>query len=200
MVHGVQSKCVVTHFTRAKTPVPSEYLLHGQIIDSVGSSRYLGVEISSNLTLNNLIQKIFTSANRSLGFIKRNKIRTRFPAIRKMAYKTLVRPLVEYFSSVWSPNTDKYIGKIEMVQRKAARWTLDNFHTQASVTELLTKFGWRSLEQRRNDSRLCLFYKIIYGLVAIDLPPYVEHPARTSRRNSHPFVYRQIYTGVDYDK
>ena len=87
-----------------------------------------------------------------------------------------------------------------MVQRKAARWTLDNFHIQASVTEMLTQLGWRSLEQRRNDSRLYLFYKIIYGLVAIDLPPYVEHPARTSRKNSHPLVYRQIHTGADYYK
>ena len=191
------SKCVVIHVTRAKTPVPSKYLLHGQILESVGGSKYLGVEISSNLTFNNHIQKICTSANRSLGFIKRN-IRTKSPAIRETAYNTLVRPLVEYFSSVWSPNTNKYIGKIEMVQRKAARWTLDNFHTQASVTEMLTQLGWRSQEQRRNDSRLCLFYKIIYGLVAIDLPPYVEHPARTSRKNSHPLVYRQIHTGADY--
>ena len=65
---------------------------------------------------------------------------------------------------------------------------------------MLTQLGWRSLEQRRNDSRLCLFYKIIHGLVAIDLPPYVEHPARTSRKNSHPLVYRQIHTGADYYK
>ena len=193
------SKCVVIHVTRAKTPVPSKYLLHGQILESVGGSKYLGVEISSNLTFNNHIQKICTSANRSLGFIKRN-IRTKSPAIREMAYKTLVRPLVEYSSSVWSPNTDKYISKIEMVQLKAARWAHNNFYTQASVTEMLTQLGWRSLEQRRNGSRLCLFYRIIYGLVAIDLPPYVEHPARTSRKNSHPLVYRQIHTGADYYK
>ena len=63
-----------------------------------------------------------------------------------------------------------------MVQRRAARWTLDNYTRQASVSEMLTHLGWRSLEQRRNDSRLCLFYKIIHGLVALDLPPYVEHP------------------------
>ena len=82
-----QSKCVVIHVTHAKTPVPSEYLLHGQIRESVGGSKYLGVEISSNLIFNNHIQKICTSANRSLGFIKRN-MRTKFPAIREMGYKT----------------------------------------------------------------------------------------------------------------
>ena len=123
------SKCVVIHVTRAKTPVPSEYLLAGQFLESVGGSKYLGVEISSNMTFYNHIQKICTSANRSLGLIKGN-IRTKSPAIREMDYKTLVRPLVEYSSSVWSPNTDKYIGKIEMVQRKAARWKLDTLHRQ----------------------------------------------------------------------
>ena len=111
------SKCVVIHVTLAKTPVPSKYLLHGQILESVGGSKFLGVEISSNLTFNNHIQKICTLANRSHGLIKRN-IRTKSPAIREMAYKILVCPLVEYSSSVWSPNSDKYIGKIEMVQRK----------------------------------------------------------------------------------
>ena len=54
------SKCVVIHVTRAKIPVPSEYLVHGQILESVGGSKYFGVEISSNLTFNNHIQKICT--------------------------------------------------------------------------------------------------------------------------------------------
>ena len=183
------NKCVVIHVTRARTPLPSEYLLHGHIIESVGGSKYLGVEISDNLSFNNHIQKICTTASRSLGFIKRN-IRTKSPAIREMAYKTLLRPLVEYSSSVWSPYTQNNIHKIEMAQRRAARWTLDNYSRQASVSEMLTHLGWRSLEQRRNDSRLCLFYKIIHGIVALDLTPYVEHPTRISHKNSHPLVYR----------
>ena len=74
------SKCAVIHVTRARTPVHSEYLLHGYILVSVGGSKYLGVEISDNLSFNNHVQKICTSASRSLGFIKRN--------IREMAYKT----------------------------------------------------------------------------------------------------------------
>ena len=185
--------------TRARTPIPSEYLQHGQILDSVESSKYLGVAISGNLSFNTHIQTVCTSASQFLGFILRN-IRTKSPAIREMAYKTLVRPLVEYSSSVWSPYTQSNIHKIEMVQHRAARWTLDNYSRQASVTEMLNHLGWRSLEQRRDDSRLCLFYKIIYGLVAIDLPPYVEHPTRISQKNSHPLVYRQIHTRVDYYK
>ena len=149
------------------------------------------MEISDNLSFNKHIQMICPSASWSLGFIKRT-IKTKSPAIREMAYKTLVRSLVEYSSSVWSPYTQNNIHKIEMVQRRAARWTLDNYTRQARVSEMLTHLGWRSLEQRRNDSRLCIFYKIIHGLVALDLPPCVEHPTRISQKNSHSLVYRQI--------
>ena len=84
-------KCVVLHVTRSRTPIPSQYLLHGQVLESVAGSKYLGVEISSNLSFINRIQSITTSASRSLGFLRRN-IRTQNPALREMAYKTLVGP------------------------------------------------------------------------------------------------------------
>ena len=137
-------------------------------------------------------------ASLSLGFLRRN-IRSQYQALREMAYKTLVRPIVEYSSTVWSPNTDQNIDKLEMIQRRAARWTLHNYSTYASVTEMLQSLSWRSLEQRRSNSRLCLFYKIIYGRVAIDLPSYVVHPLRILR-NSHPLCFRQIQTTADYYK
>ena len=110
-----------------------------------------------------------------------------------------MRPLVEYTTSVWSPYTQNNIHKIEMVQHRVARWTLDSYTRQASVSGRLTNLGWRSLEQRRNDSWLCLFYKIIHGFALI-LLPYVEHPTRISQKNFHPLVYRQINTRVDYYK
>ena len=100
--------------------------IHGQVLESVAGSKYLGVEISSNLSFNGHIQNITTSASRSLGFLKRN-IRSRNPELREMAYKTLVRPLVEYSSSVWSPYTKSNIARLEMVQRRAARWTLSEY-------------------------------------------------------------------------
>ena len=185
------SKCVVIYVTRSRTLIPSQYLLHGQVLESVAGSKYLGVEISSNLLFNNHIQNITTSASRSLGFLKRN-IRSQNPALREMAYKTLVRPIVEYSSTVWSPNTDQNIDKLEMIQRRAARWTLHNYSTYASVTEMLQSLSWRSLEQRRSDSQLCLFFKIIHGLVAIDLPPYVVHPLRILRNSPPPFAFAKF--------
>ena len=168
-------KCTVLQVTRSRAPFPSQYTLHGQVLETVPSAKYLGVNFSKNLSWNNHIQRICNSANRSLGFVKRN-IRTKDPGVRELAYKALVRPLVEYASPVWSPYTKTYIDKIEMVQRRAARWTTNNFSCQASVIDMLNTLGWRSLKNRRSDARLCLFYKIIHGLVAVPLPPYVQHP------------------------
>ena len=42
--------------------------------------------------------------------------------------------------------------------------------TYNSVTEMMSNLGWRSIENRRYDARLFMFYKIVYGLVAIPVP------------------------------
>ena len=36
--------------------------------------------------------------------------------------------------------------------------------------QLHVRLGWWSLDQRMADARLCMLYKIVYGLVAISLP------------------------------
>ena len=194
------SKCTVIHVTRSKSIVPSQYTLYGQVLESVSSSKYLGVTLNDHLTWNDHIQNTVTSANKTLGFLRRN-IRTKDSSIREVAYKTLVRPILEYSSPVWSPHTKSNIHKIEMVQRRAARWTLCRFSSYDSVSDMLGDLGWRSLEDRRTDSRLCLFYKIVHGLVAVPLPPYVVHTQVFTRHSaSHPLAFRQIHTIADYYK
>ena len=70
--------------TRSRTPVLSQYLLHGQVLESVAGSKYLGVEISNNLSFNSHIQNATTSARRSHGILKRN-IRSKNPALKTYA-------------------------------------------------------------------------------------------------------------------
>ncbi|MEW8545052.1 MAG: hypothetical protein AB2693_16125, partial [Candidatus Thiodiazotropha sp.] len=66
-------------------------ILHGQAPEAVGHAKYLGVYISKDLSWNTHINRIFTNANRTLGFLKRN-IKTKNNAIRTAAYQTLIRP------------------------------------------------------------------------------------------------------------
>ena len=64
-------------------------------------------------------------------------------------------------------------------------------------TEMMSNLGWRSLANRRYDARLLMFYKIVYGLVAIPVPSYFERPL-VYTRHTHPLAYIQIHTCVYY--
>ena len=82
--------------------------MHNQVLDIVSSVGYLGVDLSTKLNLNTHIQRISSNPNKSLGYIKRN-IRPKHPGVREAAYKTLVRPQLEYGSTVWSIYTVLYL-------------------------------------------------------------------------------------------
>ena len=97
------------------------------------------------------------------------------------------------------PHTKDDIHKIESVQRRAAQLVLGDYSPYSSVTDMIGKLGWRNLEQRRTDSRLVLFYKFVYGYIAVPLPSYVIPLPRASR-TSHPLAHRQISTRTDYYK
>ena len=63
----------------------------------------------------------------------------------------------------------------------------------------MAQLGWQTLEQRRPVARLCLFYKIVNGLVAEPLPNYIQ-PAHRISRFCHSMTFRQIHTGKNYYK
>ena len=98
------SKCQVLHIARSRKPIHRNYTMHGQVLESVDYARYLGVDISSDLNFSNHINRIRANASKSLGFLKRN-IKTKHCGIREAAYKTVVRPQLEYASPIWSPYT-----------------------------------------------------------------------------------------------
>ena len=96
-------KCQVINITKSRVPFQSQYTLHGQTLEPVDSAKYLGVTISQDLNWNIHINNITDKANRTLGFIKRN-VKTKNESVQELAYKTLVRPQVEYASTIWSPH------------------------------------------------------------------------------------------------
>ena len=96
--HGIKPKCQVLHIGRARQLIHSQYTLHGETLESVDSVSYLGVSISKDLTWNTHINEIVTKANQILGFVKRN-VKNKNLSVKELAYKTFVRPKVEYAST-----------------------------------------------------------------------------------------------------
>ena len=71
------------------------------------------------------------------------------------------------------------------------------YSTYSSVTDMLSNLGLGSLENRRSDARLTMFYKIVYGLVAIPLLSYFVH-CEVYTRHMHSLYYRHIQASVCY--
>ncbi len=189
-------KCQVLTITRKRQPIHHEYSLHGHILQHVKSAKYLGVTFDNKLCWNDHINQVANKASRSLGFLRRN-LRIDSPELKTTAYNALVRPLVEYAPTVWDPYTQKNKHRLEMVQRRAARYVLRRYHNTSSVTDMLHELKWETLEERRRQQRLTMMYKIHNGLVAVNKDAYMCPATRLSKSNN-PLAYMIPDTGPDY--
>lgn len=192
------SKCQVIQITKRKLVISTKYRLHNTFLETVSSAKYLGVTISSDLNFNKHIDNISKKASQTLGFLRRN-IKVHSERLKSTAYKTLVRPQLEYSSTIWSPYTAVLIDQLESVQRRAARWAKQDYGRTSSVTEMLNSLNWRRLDLRRIDQRLVMFHNILHNQVAIQAENYLTPNTRSSR-TSHSQAFRQIQTVTDYHK
>ena len=190
-------KCQVIHITRSKR---SRYFMYNQELEYVDGrcSEVSGCDNQQGPELEHPHKQYYQYCSQNTRFCQRNVI-TKNKDIKTMAYKSLVRPQVEYAPAVWSPYIKEKINKIEKVQRRAARWVLNDYSSYSSVTDMLSNLGWRSLENTPTNTRLAMFYKTVYSLVAIPLPSYFEHPD-VYTCHIHDLSYRQIRTSVCYYK
>ena len=70
---------------------------------------------------------------------------------------------------MWAPHTAQDINRIEMIQRRAARFVYHNYYPSVSVSSILKSLGWPTLQVRRNYLKLLLTYKILNAMISI--PP-----------------------------
>lgn len=184
------SKCQILRVTNKRNPVRATYRIHGHVLEEVSSAKYLGVNLDSKLTWNHHVHSTALKANGARAFLQRN-LRKAPKHVKAACYTALVRPVMEYASSVWSPNSIKSTNELEMVQRRAARHTMSDFKRTTSVTPMLTELGWDTLAERRAKSKVTLLYRMMHNLVAVNPLEYLHHPQVMTR--GHPQVFRQPY-------
>ena len=145
--------------TRKINKISHNYRLHNQELKHVPSTTYLGVELSSDLTWRDQINKVCSKGNKQLGFLRCN-LQINNTKVKETAYTGLVRPALEYCSTIWDLHHHKYIDQLQKVQGRAARFVCNSYCYKASVTDMLNKLAWESLEVCRCRARLVMFYKI----------------------------------------
>ena len=73
---------------------------------------YLGITINDNMDWGQHISEISSKASKTLGFLCRN-LAFAPRCTKEVAYKTLVRPKLEYAAPIWSPYSKLQINQIE---------------------------------------------------------------------------------------
>ena len=175
---------------RIKKKINAVYSLEGTVLENVDNIKYIGVTISKDLKWNThvIISNVYTKANRTLGFLRRNLSSCPQDA-KETAYKGLVRPILEYASPVWDPHGIVVQEELEKVQNRAARFVTGKYNFETgSMTSILERLGWESLHKRRKGSKLILLSKDLKGRENIpcdDLQP----PNRRSK-NQHPMAFQ----------
>ncbi|KAL8597582.1 hypothetical protein ACOMHN_001513 [Nucella lapillus] len=86
-------KCSTLRVSRKRDKTTPVYELHGQTIENVSTTKYLGVNIQENMQWEFHIDSITKKASKTLGFIRRN-LKIGNKKTKETAYKALVRPLL----------------------------------------------------------------------------------------------------------
>ena len=180
-------KCCCLRFTEAKIHrVNSTYHLYDTSLSLSDHCKYLGVILQSSLKWNRHIEKTIAGTNSILGLLRRN-IKVASTYVKDLAYRALIRPKLEYTSVVWSPWQQFLVDNIEKVQRRSARYVLNDYRSDSSVTAMINHLNWESLEDHHNKASLHTFYKMFNNLTTIPYIQYVQLSTVTSTRYSHPF-------------
>ena len=111
--------------------------------------------------------------------------------MKEAAYKGMVRPILEYGSSVWDPHPDKLQPEeeLEKAQNRAARFVTRNYvYETGSMTGILGQLKWESLKKRRKDNRLILLYKGLKGKARIPTDDLI--PKTRRGRNQHSLAFQ----------
>eukprot|EP00794_Sanderia_malayensis_P001703 gene1703-biopygen1557 len=147
------SKCSVIRIAphKKKKAISTQYYLHGHLLDVVDASKYLGVTITNKLSWDTQVSNTAGKASRTISFL-RHSLRECTSQVKDASYKAMVRPILEYPSTVWDPCSKANIQTLEEVQRRAARYVFNNYSTKTPgcVTKMLSDLAWKSLESQEN--------------------------------------------------
>ena len=129
--------------------------------------------------------------------VRRNVTKGTTTQIRNHIFIGLVRPTLEYGSNVWDPHqTTRIQLLLERVQNKGARYVLQDWDRQTSVSQIKSSLGWCTLQEQQLVNRLSSFHKYVHTHHRLELPPYVIKPPRTSN-NHHSHSFQNIRAQSD---
>ena len=198
-------KCKILTVHINLEPNIHDYNIGGEPLTHVSEMEDLGIIVHSNLKWNSHIIKICKKARKILGLVTRTLSYQAPLVAKKTACLSMVRSIIEYGSSVWSPKTKTLLIEIERIQRKFTNFITcnaryDSPHHIDYKTRLLT-LNLLPTSYRREINDIVLLLKSIHDKTNIDLTDYIEFDNRDSgprtRLLDHQTRIKVIKTRLD---
>ena len=163
------SKCSVVRYILKQTKIIFPYEFHDTPLSAETQIRDLGVEFSSDFTFKQHIHNIVNKSLRMLGFIN-HILPFKNPHSFKLLYESLVRPILEYASPIWSPHLKVEVAELESVQHKFLKHLAFLNGTPMRYIDhdysfVKTVFTVRELSSRRTIADMIMLYKILHHVI-----------------------------------
>ena len=146
--------------------------LNNESISTTTEIKYLGITLSEDMKWNVHVANTVKQANKTLGMIRRclqeANIKTKL-----LAFNTVVRPILEYATQVWSPGEIGLSRSIEMIQRKAVKWVY-RMNRRESIELKMEAENVHTLAERRAQHDLLFLRKVEFGDYDIQLENYIK--------------------------
>ena len=185
------NKCkylVISKLRKHSVEVPI-LTLNNEVLEKVSSFKYLGVNITDDLSWANHTSVIASKARRILGLLYRHFSSWSPPEALLQLYKSLVRPHLEYASQVWNPHLVKDIDQLENIQKFALKICFKQW--DSSYSDLLQSSNLPTLANRRKYLGLCYLYKLINNVFEFPDCPLTRRVLNYPNRNGRADLFVQ---------
>ena len=153
----------MTNIKHSANSISYDYTFHE--LQKVTEEKDLGVIVDENLNFRKHISGKIAKAN-SLVFLIKHTFKHLNADMFKMLFKSLVRPHLEYASTVWSPYYKTDIENLEKVQRRATKFITEI--SELPYRDRLQYLDLPTLQYRRLRQDLLFIYKYINDLLSLD--------------------------------
>ena len=143
-------------------PVHPPLFMQEVQIANVSSHQHLGLVLSNDCTWHQHIDYITKKAWNRIDIMRKLKFKLDRSSL-EIIFTTFIRPLLEYGDIIWDNCTQFEKQEIEKIQIEAARIATGTTKL-VSLNALYQETGWVTLEKRRENHKLVMFYKMYNDL------------------------------------
>ena len=193
------SKCEALNVSNKHFPLSYTYSISNQPLKWSSQCHYLGVLIDCHLRWGAHCRNIVQKSSRVLKMLRRSLFGCT-KNVKFLAYRSLVRPCLEYASVVWNLHTASDINIVEAVQKKVARWICakwnsTTFSWNKSYDVCLQELNWPTFTRHRHYFIINFIHSMFHTRNSLSFNDYFQ--LNSSATRSHALCIQPITSTIN---